>query len=484
TPVEFSLERNRIRGGALKFPGKLLADEQGGRLFVSDSNHNRIVISDFGGKFLDVIGSGTIGNSDGDYASAAFDHPQGMALSGDTLYVADTENHLIRAVDLKQKIVSTLAGTGKQASFRSPGGEASVTPLNSPWDLIVVGKKLYIAMAGPHQLWSLDLETNRTEPYAGSGREDIRNGTLETSALAQPSGIVTDGKFMYVVDSEGSAVRQIPLDPEGKVTTIVGTSDLAGGRSLFEFGDIDGKGNEVRLQHPLGIALKDGVLYVADSYNHKIGRIDIANQTSETFLGTGKPGLEVDPPQLSEPAGLTIVGDNLYIADTNNHRLLVSNLSTKATSEFIIQGLTPPAPQATPEREPDPSDVTAMEPQSVKSGDSVAFELALSIPEGYKLNPESPVVYRIRAVGEQNLLAADQLNDRLEATVSDGKAAFSAKLASSDGKGDLLIDVSYGYCREGVGGVCKLARLHWKVPVEATPASNQTTITLVPPKAK
>lgn len=484
TPVEFSLERRRIKGGALKFPGKLLADEPSGRLFISDSNHNRIVIADLNGKLLDVIGNGAIGKQDGDYQTASFDHPQGIALHGDTLYVADTENHLLRAVNLKDRTVSTLAGIGTQAAFRSPGGEASVTALNSPWDLVVVGDKLYIAMAGPHQIWALDLKSKRIEPYAGSGREDIRNGSLENSALAQPSGIVTDGKFLYVVDSEGSAVRQIPLDPEGKVTTIVGTSDLPSGRSLFEFGDIDGEGGVVRLQHPLGIALHNDTLYVADSYNHKIKKVGIAAKTSETFLGTGKPGSEINPPQFSEPAGLSMVGEKLYIADTNNHRILVADLKTKAVSQLDIEGLTPPNPPPSSIAEPSPEDVIAMQPQSIKPNEDLTFEFPLNIPEGYKLNPESPVVYRIRAEGNQDLLQADQFGSRQEAQAADGKASFTAKLAPGMGKADLLVDVTYGYCRDGAGGLCKLGKFNWKIPVQASTDAAGSKIELAPPSSE
>src|SRR5262249_24453868 len=141
------------------------------------------------------------------------------------LYVADTENHLIREVDLAQKTVKTIAGTGEQARGRGAGGALLKTALNSPWDLVVVNEKLYICMAGPHQLWVLHPSQQAVVPYAGSGREDILNGSLRESALAQPSGITTDGEFLYVVDSEGSAVRKIALDPEGEVTTVVGTSD-------------------------------------------------------------------------------------------------------------------------------------------------------------------------------------------------------------------------------------------------------------------
>ncbi len=217
TPVNFALERDRVKSGPLKFPGKIHADEAGNRLFISDSNHNRIVVTSLDGKLLDVIGSGRIGAKDGSYAEAEFDHPQGMTLVGETLYVADTENHLLRTVDLKAKTVKTLAGTGEQDRRRTPGGELLTTPLNSPWDLEVVGETLYIAMAGPHQLWSHELGSTRLQTYAGSGREDIRDGSLEGSALAQPSGISSDGMGLYVSDISGSAIRSVPIYPNAAV---------------------------------------------------------------------------------------------------------------------------------------------------------------------------------------------------------------------------------------------------------------------------
>ncbi|HET6423662.1 MAG TPA: thioredoxin-like domain-containing protein, partial [Planctomycetaceae bacterium] len=274
TPVQFALEKFKQPATPLRFPGKVIADEAGDRLFISDSNHNRIVVTTLEGKLIDVIGSGTIGEKDGSYTEAQFDRPQGMVLVDNTLYVADTENHMIRAVDLTQKTVKTYAGTGQQGSFRPNAGTLRATALNSPWDLLVLDDVLYIAMAGPHQIWSHKFGSETIQPFAGSGREDIRNGTLSESALAQPSGLATDGKHLFVVDSEGSAVRQITtkrlndlINPVGEVTTVVGTSNLPGGRSLFEFGDVDAIGAKARLQHPLGIVFYDGDLLIADSYN-------------------------------------------------------------------------------------------------------------------------------------------------------------------------------------------------------------------------
>src|SRR5262249_6753366 len=138
-PLGFPAERDQSGGGSLLYPGKILADGKGNRLFISDTGHNRIVQTDFGGKSPVVIGAGREGLVDGGYDKARFNRPQGMCLDGQTLYVADTENHAIRAVDLKSKQVSTIAGIGSQA-HRSPlerfAGPAKTSALSSPWDLI------------------------------------------------------------------------------------------------------------------------------------------------------------------------------------------------------------------------------------------------------------------------------------------------------------------------------------------------------------
>ena len=113
------------------------------------------------------------------------------------------------------------------------------------------------------------------------------------------------------------------------------------GVALFEFGDVDGQGETVRLQHPLGVEHYNGVLYVADTYNHKIKAIGPQLKTSVTFLGTGKPGLrDGEAPQFYEPAGLSIADGKMYIADTNNHVIRVADLHSKQVTTLQLTGLT------------------------------------------------------------------------------------------------------------------------------------------------
>jgi thiol-disulfide isomerase/thioredoxin len=167
TPLRFELLRYNSERTPLRYPGKVIADGEGNRLFIADSNHNRLLITDLSGKLLATIGSGEIGAADGSYDQCSFNRPQGMALHGETLYVADTENHLLRKIDLRSQEVTTIAGTGKQGRIAWPGlegpfllpgdlpenkrwvGPPRQTAINSPWDLLVHEADLYIAMAGP-----------------------------------------------------------------------------------------------------------------------------------------------------------------------------------------------------------------------------------------------------------------------------------------------------------------------------------------------
>jgi thiol-disulfide isomerase/thioredoxin len=332
SPVQFKLTQDQVKS-PLYFPGKVLADAKSDRLFIADSTNHRIVITSLQGKKIAVAGSGTEGLKDGSFADARFSDPQGMTLQGDTLYVADRKNHVLRALDLKGQTVKTVAGTGSQnREGRASGGPARETGLNSPWDLLWHDGLVYIAMAGHHQIWTYDPAKQTVAPYAGNGREDLGDGPLRQASFAQPSGLATDGKKLYVADSEISAIRSVPLGGKGQVTTIVG-------EGLFDFGDVDGVGDKVRLQHALGVAYHDGKLFVADTYNSKIKLIDPAKRSCTTYLGDPPGWLKAK--MFNEPAGLSIAGDRLYVADTNNHRIRVVDLRTKEVTTLPLEGVEP-----------------------------------------------------------------------------------------------------------------------------------------------
>ncbi len=348
-PIRFDLVRFRETGDSpLFFPGKVLADEKSGRLFIADSTHHRIVVTDLDGNKKEIIGNGTPGYRDGTFADTRFDDPQGMALDGDTLYVADRKNHSIRALDLKAKTITTVAGIGKQdGEFASRSLDAFVDAkgmgLNSPWDLLVVGRQMFIAMAGHHQIWVMDLDAKKIKPFAGNGREHIKDGPLYASSFAQPSGLTSDGTNLYVADSEGSAIRKLPISGDGRVTTYVGRPGERG--ALFFFGDADGKLADAKLQHALAVQWIGGKLFVADTYNSKLKEIDPIAGTCTTILGGDAADSFFTGPVLSEPAGMSAAGSKLYLADTNAHRIRVVDLKTKQISTLALKGVEPPPPQ-------------------------------------------------------------------------------------------------------------------------------------------
>lgn len=322
------------KSSPLFFPGKVLADAKGDRLFIADSTHHRIVITDLAGKKIAVAGTGKEGRADGPFASAQFADPQGLALSGQTLYVADRKNMLIRALDLKKQTVKTIAGTGQQGLIKVRGGSPLKVGLNSPWGLWVHKSKLYIAMAGHHQIWTLDLTLGgQLAPFAGAGLEQLVDGNRFQCCFAQPSGLGSDGQSLFVADCESSSIRAVPLDGKGFVRTLVGVN-------LFAWGDKDGVGPEVRLQHPLDVVYHQGKIYLTDTYNNKIKVLDPQSRsctTLEVVEEGGKGGRLFD-----EPAGLSVALDKLYVADTNAHRIRVIDLKSNRISTLQLQGVEPP----------------------------------------------------------------------------------------------------------------------------------------------
>jgi len=315
---------------ALNYPGKLAADPSAGTLWIADSGHHQLVEVRKDGEVLRRIGAGQPGLADGAPAAARLREPQGLCVAGGTLYVADTGNHALRAVDLDSGKVATIAGTGQQAAFGAKGGPAQQSPLNSPWDLLHRDGTLYIAMAGPHQLWRMNLARRWVEPHAGSGREEIVDGPLAVAALAQPSGIALWGDKLVFADSEVSALRTAGIDADGAVETLIG-------EGLFKFGDRDGKKGEAQLQHPLGVAVHEGWIYVADTYNHKLKVYHTEQRLLRTLAGSGTPGTEDGPlakARFFEPGGLAFLDGKLYVADTNNHALRRVDLA-EATVETV-----------------------------------------------------------------------------------------------------------------------------------------------------
>ncbi len=480
TPLRFDLERYATQPTPLRFPGKVLADASSRRLFIADSGHHRIVISSLDGTLLETVGSGQVGRQDGPYHEASFSHPQGMALAGDVLFVADTENHLLRKIDLVSKRVTTVAGTGQQARqfiVRSTVQPLAV-PLASPWDLWWHEDGLYIAMAGTHQVWKMTLDRVRLGPFAGNATEDIIDGRLLPrsalqpgfSSFAQPSGLASDGQQLYVADSEGSSIRVVPIGGKGTVATLLGTAGLPAAR-LFTFGDRDGPVRGALLQHPLGLAWWRNRLYVADTYNNKIKEIDLEQLVIKTIAGDGQPGLADQPAGFDEPAGLSVAEGGLYVADTNNHAIRVIDLERNyAVRTLTVQGLEPP-PVPSTDSLPEIPGAKKIDFGTVEvnpTDDRLRMLVELQLPAGCALNPQAPMSYVVNVTGGDAILDPAAIGKRAQLAEPTDEFQIALPLSRRTGRAKLEISLVYFYCHEQSQALCKMGGAIWTGEVKLT----------------
>ena len=320
--LEFGADPDRAvpQSEPLRFPGRVVA--RGAMLYVADSGNRRVVEArlapahgSVGFRHAEVLRTwgGGEGFADGSPSEARFREPQGLALVGTKLYVADRANHAVRAIDLEAggpEAVRTVAGTGAIAEGRVLAGPATQAMLRSPWGLAAFEDTLYVAMAGSHQLWALDPPTGRLSHFAGSGAEEITDGARRRATLAQPMGICSDPLKLLFADAESSAIRSVATGPLDAVRSIVGTG-------LFDHGDRDGTGDAVRLQHPQDVAYQRRTLLVADTYNDKIKVIEPGPRTSAAMIGEAGSG-----DSLLHPSGIWADDDRVFVADTDNHRVV------------------------------------------------------------------------------------------------------------------------------------------------------------------
>ncbi|XP_041818492.1 NHL repeat-containing protein 2 [Chelmon rostratus] len=510
--VGIKLYRDSLPPSVLSFPGKVAVDNSKKRLAVADTGHHRILVVSSTGQLLHVIGGPESGRRDGDLSEASFNSPQGVAMKGDTVYVADTENHLIRKIDLLEGRVSTLAGVGTQGTDKDGGATGPQQPISSPWDVTlgtaggVEDNVLWIAMAGTHQIWALFLADGKLPKgseskagtcvrWAGSGSEENRNNSYPHKAgFAQPSGLALAPQepwsCLYVADSESSTIRTLALK-DGAVKLLVGGERDP--MNLFAFGDADGKGVDVKLQHPLGVAWapEQSLLYVADSYNHKIKVVDPKTKQCSTLAGTGEAGDTLGPEFnkscFNEPGGIC-VGDSgklLYVADTNNHQVKMLDLASKTVSVFPISmdcTDTVPSKPSRPAKAPTLPKSAArkeMPPVAVSAGQTLNISLALSLPEGTKLTEEAPSCWALSAEGYEWLLnsavvTGDIVDLSKPLSIS---TKLPAVIKDSNSNPSLTLGVWVYYCME-TGNTCMMKAASFTQPLQisAKPGEEEVTV--------
>lgn len=454
-PLILKQEKTFITPPFLLYPGKISSNEESGQLFISDSNHNRIIIAKEDGTIETIIGSGEKGLDDGDFSRSSFYNPQGTHFdkNHNLLYIMDTGNHLVRCANLEKQKVHTILGTGKQATNLLSTGQGKKLPLNSPWDCTIKGDDLYIAMAGSHQIWKMNTKSYEASVFAGTGLESIVDGEISKASLAQPSAICSDEEHIYILDSETSSVRCIT---DNRIQTLIGSG-------LFDFGDVDGGFNTALLQHPLGIYKHFKVLYIADTYNHKIKAANLEDMSIRNIAGTGEIGLQ-DGLALSvrfnEPGGITYLNGKFYIADTNNHCVRVYDPITDSISTLNInQAQTTPSKKSRIKLREDLNSIT-LSPHTI-SPDCNQLIMNFTLKQDYQWKTEFPFYFEIHS--EPNILFSW---DKLEKIYLNQQLILKIPISVQENKsGKLQAHVVLYYCDENNQGLCHIKNLDLIVPL-------------------
>jgi thiol-disulfide isomerase/thioredoxin len=392
----------------LRFPAKAVQLPDG-TVLVADAGHDQLVLLDADDRVVRRF--------------PGFREPNGLCLLPDDLaaevgydvVVADTVGHRLAGLNLATGETRTLAGDGTQW-MQGDGTER----LSSPWDVAWWQDRVWVAMAGIHQLWTFDPRTGEVEAAAGTTNEGLLDGPLEQAWFAQTSGLAADGDRLWLADSETSSLRWVE---DGQVHTEVGTG-------LFDFGFRDGTAGHAMLQHPLGVTvLPDGSVAVCDTYNGAVRRHDPATR-EVTTLASG----------LAEPSGAFVDGEHLVVVESTAHRLSRLRLGdagrrtdgfaqttrrpvTEVAADLRLTiSFTPPPGQKVDDRFGPPSQllVTATPPGLIRDGEGRGTDLTRRIV--------------------------------LDPAVGDGVLHIAARAASCDAGG-------------GEGAACHLHQQDWGVPV-------------------
>lgn len=464
----------------LKFPGKIQcsnydAADTSEPLYAISDNH-RIIIFNSAGHVIHKIGQcGISGYKDGSFDEAKFNCPQGVAwLDKKTLFVADTDNHVIRMIMLEQRKVQTIIGTGVQGTDVNGGNAPLEQAISSPWDLVIYRTKnmdmsfheddseapqkvvLVIAMAGTHQLWAYFLEqtiwwryqvqnANTCIPIAGNGDERNRNNDYPKQAsFAQPSGLclLRDTDEVFIADAESSSIRKMSLIT-GKVSAVVG--GMNNPMNLFAYGDVDGEKYQARLQHPLGVShhpTSNGLVYVCDTFNNKIKKITSQTSQISTLPITDSAGsLYV----FNEPSALCCLpdGSSLLVVNSNSHEIVRVNLSTLQATKFPLKW---PSEKVQSSYGPPPDIPMVMVPNGRMFQRGIGrFEIpiALNLHEGVKLTPDAP--QKVQAYLSRGWKLDQFENQKL---LFEGRSSISVKIPPGTSEGDVTVHFVLLLCDE------------------------------------
>ena len=274
------------------------------------------------GTVTTLAGSTASGSANGAGSAASFHYPCGITTDGTNLYVADEYNNEIRKVVIATGVVTTLAGSGSQGSANGTGSAAS---FYYPSGITTDGIYLYVADEYNNEIRQVVIATGTVTTLAGSTASGSFNSTGSAASFHYPCGITTDGTNLYVADEYNNEIRKVVI-ATGAVTTFAGSTVS---------GSANGTGSAASFHSPWGITTDGSNLYIADSNNNEIRQVVIATGAVTTLAGStasGSANGTGSAASFSYPCGITTDGISLYVEDTNNNEIRRVVIATGAVT--------------------------------------------------------------------------------------------------------------------------------------------------------
>ena len=315
-----SNDHDSIASTSFNSPQSITTD--GLNLYVADTNNHKIRMVEIAtGRVGTLAGSGAKGDADGFGADASFNHPRGVVADGFHLYVTDTGNHAIRKINLVTGEVITLAGSGEAGLADKAGTKAS---FNSPRGIAIMGKDLFVADYYNQSIRRVDIETGSVttalpkQGWLGSSKDKLPYF---------PGSIAIDDDTMYVADYDNHTIHKIQLS-SGKMDILAGSGRV---------GSAMGTGKAASFNYPSEIAIVDDALYVADSGNHTIRKVEVTSGKVTKLAGSGSNGTDEEV-LFGTPFGITPYGNKLFVADQGSHKIHQVDLTSSKVRTMAGSG--------------------------------------------------------------------------------------------------------------------------------------------------
>lgn len=332
------------QGNPLFGPAGLSITQNNSDVYLADySSHTILRIDPVTGATTILAGNGSQGLTDGPAASAQFYFPSGLCLSSDesTLFVADNANCLIRKINLNTQTVTTIAGVAGAYAYQDDAN-GLLAKFNQPLDLVLADgdSVMYISDSENHLIRKLNLNSSEVTTVAGNGSAGSGDGAALAAGFRNPSGLALseDGNKLYIADAGNHLIRVLDFYLN-TITTLAGTAGSTG-----SVDNAAGLSSSFNVPSGVSLAQNDSVLYVMDTFNNLIRKIEISSTSVSTIAGSVSTTSNhfSDGPGLSSKfwhpvtGRISVDGSKLFISDQENFRVRVMETDMITTGVVAI----------------------------------------------------------------------------------------------------------------------------------------------------